>query len=209
MKFDEIVSLGYNCEVAFRIMDSFGDQQSYPFSWVYILDRDLFLDALDNLSDVLSGEVTLLPWGMFKCERYQISFHASVNKETLFIDGSPNEEVVKSEISNLKDKFNYMAGKLYKLFESKKRTLFVIKVRHSGITEDVKFVQELFLKLTGLYKSQNFTLLVLFEDQFISDNLLKLQSDRLKIKSVKCFADDSDTLKSGDLNGWKSIFSEI
>jgi hypothetical protein len=80
MKFDEVTSLGYNCEVGFRIQDYFGLMDSYPYSWAYCLDRKLFLESLDNLDDILTGDITLMPSGMFRCEKYQISFHASKEK---------------------------------------------------------------------------------------------------------------------------------
>ena len=68
---------------------------SYPYSWAYCLDRKLFLESLDNLDDILTGDITLMPSGMFRCEKYQISFHASKEKDALFVDGKPNEEVVR------------------------------------------------------------------------------------------------------------------
>lgn len=65
MQFQNIVSLGYNCEVSFRIEDFTHDKiKSYPFSWSYITDQKKFLDALWNLDDVLKNEIEVLPWGM-------------------------------------------------------------------------------------------------------------------------------------------------
>ena len=53
MQFQNIVSLGYNCEVSFRIEDFTHEKiNSYPFSWSYISDHKKFLEALQNLDDV-------------------------------------------------------------------------------------------------------------------------------------------------------------
>ena len=147
MKFDEVTSLGYNCEVGFRIQDYFGLMDSYPYSWAYCLDRKLFLESLDNLDDILTGDITLMPSGMFRCEKYQISFHASKEKDALFVDGKPNEEVVRLELASLKKKIKHLVEKFYSLFQSDKKSLFVIKVKHSESDENIKFVKDLFKKI--------------------------------------------------------------
>lgn len=182
---------------------------SYPYSWAYCLDRKLFLESLDNLDDILTGDITLMPSGMFRCEKYQISFHASKEKDALFVDGKPNEEVVRLELASLKKKIKHLVEKFYSLFQSDKKSLFVIKVKHSESDENIKFVKDLFKKIDEYYKSKNFVLLVVFEEKYISNELLSLESDRLKIRGVKEFADDKHTDTTGDLEGWKKIFSEL
>lgn len=67
MNFKNVISLGYNCEVSYRIEDLLGRKiDSYPFSWAYVMDNHAFLKCLENLEDVLENEIEILPSGMFK-----------------------------------------------------------------------------------------------------------------------------------------------
>lgn len=206
--FDEVVSLGYNCEVSFRIKDYFNKISSYPYSWAYCCDKELFLKSFSNLDDLLTGDITFIPAsGMFKCEKYNINFHSSKHKEHLVTDGKPNEENVEKEIIALKEKTNYLTEKFKQLLESEKNTLFVIKIKHDECNDDIKFVKEIYSKLLEKYKSKKFVLLVVLEEKYLTNELTKLESEHLKIRSVKYFARDSETLTGGDLVGWDSVFS--
>ncbi|MDM0822046.1 hypothetical protein QTI12_14785 [Clostridium perfringens] len=207
--FDEVVSLGYNCEVSFRIKDYFGKISSYPYSWAYCCDKNLFLKSLDNLDDILTGEITLLPLsGMFKCEKYNMNFHSSKHKENLVVDGKPNKENVEKEIKNLKEKIKHLTKKFKDLLTSEKNTLFVIKIKHDEFNDE-KFIQEIYSRLLKYYKSKRFLLLVVLEEKYLTKEIINLESERLKIRTVKYFAKDNDTLRGGDLVGWNSVFSEF
>lgn len=208
MRFDEVVSLGYNCEVSFRIEDYFGIINSFPFSWVNWQDKELFLKSLNNLEVILTGEIELLPWGMFKCKKYNIDFHSSNNKKHLFINGKPNDENVKEEIVNLKSKIKHLSNKFEELLKSEKNTLFVIKVRHDG-ANDIWFLKELYSNMSQRYESKKFTILAVFEEKYLSKELIELETEHLKIRSLKCFAEHNKTDTTGDLKGWHNVFSEF
>ena len=92
MLFENIVSLGYNCEVSFRIEDFTGEGiDSYPFSWAYVNDSEHFITCLWELDGLLSGKIEVLPWGMFLDKKYQIAFHGKGDAKELFnVDGSLN-----------------------------------------------------------------------------------------------------------------------
>ena len=47
-----LVSLGYNCEVSFRLEDYYGKLDSYLFSWSFEDSRSGFIKALENMEDV-------------------------------------------------------------------------------------------------------------------------------------------------------------
>lgn len=58
IKYDHIISLGYNCEVSFRIKDFFGKLESYPFTWVYINNQiPQFVDVLKNFDKLLLKKI--------------------------------------------------------------------------------------------------------------------------------------------------------
>ncbi len=63
MFFDNIISLGYNCEVSYRINDfAHKPIDAYPFSWAYTLDPSLFAKCLWHLDDLLKGDIEILSW---------------------------------------------------------------------------------------------------------------------------------------------------
>lgn len=206
-KFDYIISLGYNCEVSFRIKDKFGEINSFPYSWAYCCDKKLFLDSLDNLDEILSGDIELLENGMFKCKKFDINFHSCKNKDHLYIDGKPNETIVKNEIKKLKSKINYLTFKMKKLFNGSKRTLFIIKVKHNNSVSDINFVKSVYNKLNYLYKSKNFVLLVVLEEKYITEDFKNIEKNNLNIRSIKCYSSGYTAEKNGDLQGWNRILS--
>ena len=70
-----IVSLGYNCEISFRIEDYYGKLDSYLFSWSFEDSRKGFIKALENIEDVFEGDLELCPDHMIRDKKYQIRFH--------------------------------------------------------------------------------------------------------------------------------------
>ena len=82
--FDEIVSLGYNCEVGQRINNIFPNGfNHYLYTYSYELDRKLFLKSLDELCHIYKSNFTLIKEnGMFLADEYQIRFH-SRNKNAI------------------------------------------------------------------------------------------------------------------------------
>lgn len=145
---------------------------------------------------------------MFRCEKYKISFHAQKAKEHLFSDGKPNEENVKNEIILLKDKVKHLNEKFKDCLRNPQYTLFVIKITHDQTGSDVKFLLALYAQLSKSYISKKFVLLAVFEKQYLTDELMAIESAQVKIRGVKQFAPDGDTLYGGDLAGWQAIFNE-
>ncbi len=211
MQFQNIVSLGYNCEVSFRIEDFTHDKiKSYPFSWSYITDQKKFLDALWNLEDVLKNEIEVLPWGMFLDKKYGISFHGKGDKTTLFQeDGSVNQEVADSMIEELKSRESYLIEKFKKLLSSDQATLFILKVSSAKDGEEnAEFIQGVLEFLKKNYVSQNFMLLAVAEKNHLE--FVKLLGECvcdkfLTVRSIEAFADDGNTQTGGDIEGWLDV----
>ena len=109
MKFSEIISLGYNCEVSFRIKDycqKHGQSlNSFVFSWAYVEKKEGLLKSLSQLDNFwkeieVSGtegeQLKLLPGGMYRYLAYDIAFHSKAKKmafengKTLNIDIEPD-----------------------------------------------------------------------------------------------------------------------
>lgn len=78
-KYDVLVSIGWNCEVSFRIQDFLNRQiDSYVYSWVRVQNSAGLLHSLYYPEDILAGKITLLKCGMLRCENCQMDFHLSL-----------------------------------------------------------------------------------------------------------------------------------
>lgn len=207
--YDNIVSLGYNCEVSFRIKDYKKSAiDSYVYSWAYICDEDLFLNSLDNIDDILNGSITLLPWGMFKCDKYELSFHTICNKYRLFdADNNLIQENVDRAKDELISRTNHLKNKFNELLKSDKKTLFVMKIRKKD--NIIGYVQKVYTTLNNKYISGEFTLLVVIEEDTYNEEWKSLESEKLKIRTIKSYAPDSDTEYGGDIDGWMRVLSEF
>ena len=212
-KFNNIVSLGYNCEVSFRIQDHYGYVNSIIYSWAYIEDRDGFLRSLGETELLAKSDKQLLPHGMFRSEEYGISFHSKIPKELLIMpDGTVNLDNIEHAKVEMEKRYCYLAQKLRKMFRSQtEKTLYVCKM--CGWKKDVDrnrtFINNLYSKLQELCCIDNFAVLIVMEKNDRNIQLRNLEEKGILIRFVEKFADDSETRSGGDQKGWNVIFDEF
>lgn len=211
--YDNVVSLGYNCEVAYRIKDSF-DLPSYPFSWVYIYDLKRFSELLYNLDDVFNSESEIFPWGMILYKKYQISFHivGDAEKPLLFLEnGELNKEFTDQKLIDLKSRYFHMVDKFKNLLKSHKKTLFVIKLKDDQALKDFPLVYNFFKQNYQIGRGGKFKILIVMEEKYKSRNNIKVikKCKNAVIKYITNFADDGDTLYGGDHIGWQTAFKSL
>lgn len=211
---DDVIGLGYNCEVSARLQDVFGDKFShYLFTWSYQYDRDLFLDALNELGDFSNDDYTVLPWGMIQNNKYLIGFHSRYTKNELINDDKSLTSLVPDAINELKSRVRHLAEKLENIFKQNKRVLFVIKLQYTDYNKDIEYI----IKLNELIKKKFacanpiYLLLVVISRKnypnyrrVLSVNL----PDNVRIGTVHYFAPDSNTDNGGDIVGWKRLLKK-
>ncbi len=174
-KYDELCSLGYNCEVAFRLNDLLKTEcNHYLFTYSFEHNREKFIECLNNLTDIQNDEYTYQTHGMFYGSKYQISFHPR-NKKEDFInkDGSINNQIVKDNLKELLSRIKYLGEKTYKLIHSDKKTLFIIKIKHTNLNEDKEFIEKLYNFFENNYKNTNYKLLCVLGKNNYPANILK------------------------------------
>ena len=210
---DEIISLGYNCEVTARLEDVFGDKFShFLFTWSYEYDRELFLKALEELGNFSNEDYTVLPWGMIQNNRYRIGFHSRYPKNELFNNDKSLTSAVPAAIEELKSRVKYLAEKLENIFRQNKKVLFVIKLQYTGWNKDIEYI----IKLNELIKKKfscsnpKYKLLVVISRKNYPklDLLYDKFPDNVDIGFVNAFAPDSDVLNGGDIIGWKRLLKK-
>lgn len=211
-KFDEIVSLGYNCEISFRIRNFTGNLNSWPFSWSYILDRDKFLDSLTHLDEIFQGDVSIADTtklqSMIQCDKYKICFHP--RSEFLNVDGTFCDEKYESGVKELKDRVKHLTDKFQRLLtDPNKKTLFIVGLTDNGTRSDVTFVKELFNVLNRTYLSGNFTLLVVVPKWRFVKELKEIECEKIKIRKIRKFGIQKYNEIITDSFGWAKIFVEF
>lgn len=208
LSFDHYISLGYNCEVSYRIEDYLKKPiDSYPFTWAYVHDLRKFADGLSDPEDILAHEMT--PDGdsdMFRSVKYGMSFHVRASKEQLFReDGSLRNEVAQPALKELRSRYKHLCFKWKALCGSDDRTLFVIKAGGQDWCSDA--MKEVFGRLTGAYYCDEggFRLLIVCERAYFDEERAKTFAngdERILFAAVDRFAADSKTDTDGDIEGW-------
>lgn len=206
-KFDEVVSLGYNCEVSFRIEDYFGKLNAMLFSWSYVLDRDKFPDILRNTSQIFSEGEILCEDHMVKCRWSELKFHPRYT--VLPKVGAFTKEQYKEAVQELYSRVEHLSDKFSELCRSGKRTLFVMKLEDKGNEENVRFMNAVIDALNESYVSQNYVLAVVALEAAVTPELSALQSDKLRVFKVKRFAPQKHTNIMGDIRGWYQMFYAV
>lgn len=211
--FHHIISLGYNCEVSFRIKDYYGKLDSTIYSWCYIKSRTDFLRSLDNPLLLANDKKVLNSNGMFQCLNYDITFHTKVDGAKLFHKKERvRHQAEKEANAEMKSRYSYLAEKFVQFLENQDEDiLFIIKMQpwEKDLKENQAFLRNLRDKLFKLCATDHFRILVVLEKKADNLNLLLLEDDLLYIRFVDCYASDDETKQGGDINGWNSILHEF
>ena len=208
LSFDHYISLGYNCEVSYRIEDYLKKPiDSYPFTWAYVHDLERFSQVLAHPEDVLvHGTVAEGVSDMFRDIKYALSFHVRAKKEEMFRnDGSMREEIAGPALEELNSVYAQLCFKWKELCNSDDRTLFVIKARGTDWYSDA--MKEVIRILSKSYYCEEggFRLLIVCEQAYFDAEKAKTfqnGDDRILITSVEKFAADPETNTGGDIEGW-------
>ena len=209
--YDVITSLGYNCEVSFRLENYFGKINAMPFSWSFELNRDLFVEALEHIDDLFAGEVKLWDDQMICDVKYQIKFHPRY--DILRKYGEPTEETYAECVEELRGRVGHLKEKYKKLLVSGQSTLFIMKVEDKGEEDNIAYVKKIMDVLQRNYISGRYTLAAVFEEQAATGAVKALENiygeNCLRICTLKKFAPKKHTDTMGDTAGWKRILSEL
>lgn len=208
-KYDEIITLGQNCELAFKIMQSFGAIESYLFTWALVPPYHIF-DALENPSLIFSEEIVeLKEVNMWRCSRTDLTFHGKSSVQALDKDEKKRDMEKQEVISRVR----YLSDKLQKVLKSDKKKLFAIEIHNDlfkfSIPELILYISKLFNVLNRL--SSNFDLLIILGKDFNIDEIKSLQNNHLFIRFVEYFApyNQATTKSLMDLSSSKKIFKEF
>jgi len=207
-KYDHVLSLGMNCEPAFRFSLSWGGVESSPFSWSLCSDLRSLAEVLRHPeltgSEGFSFVDTALMW---RCNRTGISFHG---KQMLPVDASTiAPELLAADKADLAQRLAYLNEKLTRILsdESSKAIIFRVHshlVRKDDINERLDAVQQA-LEARG---ARNYTLVVVTE-RAVRERIAS--APNRVVRSVKAFNPGNAVVnpKLGDPIGWKALYAEF
>jgi hypothetical protein len=205
--YDVVVSLGYNCEISFRIEDFYGKLDAMPFSWSYILEQEKFDVVIKNFEMLMSGNTSLLPDHMIKCDLFSIKFHPRY--ELLLHNGEMSDASIEKATDELINRVKYLKEKFNRLLHSDKNTVFFMKVDYKDEELSINLIHKIYDAINDRYLTKKFTLVAIFEKKYITDELLSMETNQIKIRSLKKFAPKNHTDIMGDITGWFRILSEF
>ena len=206
-KYDAICSLGYNCEVSFRIEDYSGQLNSTPFTWSFATNRRLFVKALGNVEEIFRGEVTIQDDNMFMDEQFGLKFHP---RYSIFPHkGAYTDKQAEEAMAELKSRVEHLKESFEKLCKSGKRVLFILKVDDNGDSDNADYILSVAETLNTIISGGKYTLAIVMIKGHVGELVKALQSDRIRIYEVKKFANQRFTDIGGDVSGWLKIFRDV
>lgn len=207
-KFDHVLSLGMNCEPAFRFSLSWGFVDSTPFAWSTCGNPLSLADVIRNPGhigcDGFSWEASSLMW---KCNKSGISFHGKLAIDPRRAVLPP--DVLDADRAELIQRMAYLNDKFTRILSdnSSKALIYRVstKVALAGdVTEKIEAVQRS-LEDRG---AKNYTLVVVVERK--AKGRIPPGPNRL-VRIVNAFNPVESVVKPklGDPIGWRALFTEI
>jgi len=211
-KYGHIISLGYNCEVAYQFFKYHHFVESSLFAWSNTINIENLIYALNNLDKLTTGEVqNAIP--MWECINTKIRFHGKAPMNIWFSENTPTDDLINSDREELIARINHLKEKFIITSNDKKKNLYIFKylILEKDTFENIsKAITELYSALKNIVNNE-FDLLFIFEESELFQKLKQESFDKhIYLKSVKFFApEDNVTGKINDTKGWKKIFDEF
>ncbi len=206
-RFEHIVSLGANCEVAFRFCRSWGFVDSSLFSWAIVSDTSQLARVLRNLDGICSGPLTLNPVRMWVCGNTGIRIHGRLKNGPGI--PPPDAAAEAADKADLQGRVAHLREKLRRYAADDATTLFIYRiptgdVEKPGLAERINAVESAICELGA----RNWKLLLVAESRVA--RLIPRGPNRY-VRSVRVFnpTNDVTTAERGDPVGWHAVFTEF
>ena len=206
-RYENIVPLGYNCEIAYRFYRKFGFFDSSLFGWSYVTFEQL-KNALSNFDFIGKGDLEYDKAShMFKCKNTGIFFHGRTPADAFTDNEEENLEIIKKDEEELRSRVEYLKEKFVKYATNGKNTLYILKIKSNNdvLRKEIIWLYE-FMKD---FCKNDFCILLITEKSFYSEFLF--DNPKILTRYVEKYSPDEcvTSKKQGDAFGWKLIFTEF
>lgn len=208
-KFDHVIPLGINCDVAFRFFCSWRFVESSLFAWSRVGGLDHLCEVLSGLDGLFAGEAILEPRSrMWQCQNTRVYLHGRFRAGN---PGSPPplEAAQRADLEDLRGRVGHLRAKFRDYLADDKTTLFVHRLDPKD-AESPSLAERLDRLETALSAlgAKNWTLLVICE----SKDLARMPAGPRRVfRAVRQFNPSNRVTDetAGDRVGWKRIFAEF
>jgi len=208
VKYDQIMPLGTNCEVAFRFYVSWGFVDSSLFAWAQTFSLGKMCATLRKLDRLFAGEATFSDQSkMWKCEETGVYFHGNLKWSPGHPDYSAAE--LSADLAALRGRVAHLRTKFLDYLRNNRGTLLVHRISDGDAASpdlDAR-LSELESVLMGL-GARNCTLLVVTERR----NLARMPAGPNRVfRAVEAFnpCDRVTDENAGDPIGWRTVYAEF
>ena len=210
--FNNIISLGVNCENTFVIQALFSNIDSTLFTWAFIEDPFMLSEYIANPDILFTDGMTLTQSKMLRCNRTRFVFHSRMQKEDHIFDanGELPIDTLKEAEEEVRSRVEHLADKFWNRINSEDRNLFVIKLfSHEEYKDNIiNLLAELTHSLDRRCLNKDFMLMCILENDYAQSTEQEIRDNRLVIKRIRKFAHWTSTDKF-DEEGWKEVYKNI
>lgn len=203
--YGHFISLGYNCENAYRFFRKYKFVESSLFTWCNGISIENLNKALVNFEKIATGKFYYNGF-MWKDEQCNLYFHGIETKE---FQEHPTKEAAIEYENELRSRLKHLKEKFKTQGCDGKKNLYTYMYRHNNnnIEQIKKNILELKTNIEKFCKNE-FDLLIIFEKD---ENLSQLDlGSNIYIRFVENFAPESDvTTDKYDKESWNKIFKEF
>lgn len=201
-KYNKLVCLGHNCEIAFAISANELEIESGMFNWVFVHKPELINDFIINPEELFSKGGEFTTDGSFYLEnRFKFGIHLK------HIEG--DGITFKDYEDEIIERTQYLKSKFFKLLNSNHSLLFIHKINITLPEEDeYNFIVNFLQIMREKYPQLNFELLVLIEKSTKFKKISKIKDKKLYIRKLKRFSPLENAL---DIHkpSWNKLFQEF
>jgi len=207
-KYDHVLSIGMNCEPAFRFAISWGFVESTPFSWASIKSPLQLAEVLRYPEQIGSKGFSFreksLMWG---CEMTGISFHGKLIADSG--GGIPDPKALEEDKADLVQRLSYLNEKLTRILSDDSSKAIVFRVdTQFALAPDANEQIDALQRALEERGANNYTLVVVVEQA--ARGKISSASNRV-VRAVKKFNPRGSVtdVALGDSAGWRALYSEF
>lgn len=206
-KYDHVLSIGMNCEPAFRFSLSWGFVDSTPFSWAACRDPLCLAEALRHPELIGSEGFSFLENAlMWRCEKTLINFHGKLVVKS---GCALAPEALAADKDDLVQRLAYLNEKLTNILSDNSSKAIVYRISTTealkpNANENINAVQQALEKRGAC----NYTLVVITEQS--ARGTIAPAPNRI-VRTVKAFNPTNAVARPelGDSIGWQAIYTEF
>ena len=195
--YDHLVSVGYNCEIAFQFFHLYRFLESSLFAWTYAYSLQDTIHAIQHLEQV-GANGFLPPDPLCQCRNTNVRFHL---KDDPAMSLPQLEKELTSRVTYLKNKWVKVCA------DTNQSVLYIVKVRSTDTQKNIDLLPQLYSTLKQTTQAP-FDLLIVCEKNAV---LPDLNNPHIFIRRVDHYAPDDDVpnKKLAAMKDWEQIFFEF